>query len=147
MLKNGNEVGEKIGDPVSLTDPPKASAAAPTPEPQRNVLSSSSNVLPPSRTQKTNMNESIIDGRVTIPISGLTPYQNKWVIKARVTAKPPIRHWSNAKGEGKLFSFDLVDESGEIRVTAFRDLVDKYYDMLEVILIRFVWHFISNGRY
>lgn len=56
------------------------------------------------------------------------------MIKARVTAKPPIRHWSNAKGEGKLFSMDLMDESGQIRVTAFRDQVDKFYDMIEVNL-------------
>lgn len=58
------------------------------------------------------MNDTVFDSRATIPISGLSPYQNKWVIKARVTAKPPIRTWSNAKGEGKLFSMDLMDESG-----------------------------------
>lgn len=54
------------------------------------------------------------------------------MIKARVMSKGPIRTWSNAKGEGKLFSMDLCDESGEIRATAFRDAVDKYYDMLQV---------------
>ena len=68
----------------------------------------------------------------THPISGLTPYQNKWIIKARVTSKSPIRSWSNPRGEGKLFSMDLVDESGEIRATAFREQCDKYYEMIEV---------------
>lgn len=68
----------------------------------------------------------------TLPIASLTPYQNKWVIKARVTGKSPIRSWSNAKGEGTLFSFDLVDESSEIRVTAFREQCTKFYDMIEV---------------
>lgn len=46
--------------------------------------------------------------------------------------KSNIRQWSNAKGEGKLFSMDLMDESGEIRATAFREVVDKYYDMIKV---------------
>ncbi|XP_034238791.1 replication protein A 70 kDa DNA-binding subunit [Thrips palmi] len=66
------------------------------------------------------------------PIASLTPYQNKWVIKARVTSKGPKRSWSNAKGEGSLFSFDLVDDSGEIRVTAFREQCTKFHDMIEV---------------
>ncbi|KAJ1528713.1 hypothetical protein ONE63_007106 [Megalurothrips usitatus] len=68
----------------------------------------------------------------THPIASLTPYQNKWVIKARVTGKTNIRHWSNSKGEGSLFSFDLVDESGEIRATAFRDQCEKFHPMIEV---------------
>lgn len=144
ILKDGAQVGEKIGDPISLADVNKAktapvaataAAASATSAQPRNVLNTNSNAnaLPPQRSQSQSMNDSVaFDGRATIPISGLSPYQNKWVIKARVTAKPPIRHWSNAKGEGKLFSMDLMDESGQIRVTAFRDLVDKYYDMIEV---------------
>lgn len=56
----------------------------------------------------------------------------RWVIKARVANKSGIRTWSNSRGEGKLFSMDLVDMSGEIRATVFRDLVDKYYSMIEV---------------
>lgn len=143
ILKDGAQVGEKIGDPISLADVNKAktapvaatAAASATSAQPRNILNTNSNAnaLPPPRSQSQSMNDSVaFDGRATIPISGLSPYQNKWVIKARVTAKPPIRHWSNAKGEGKLFSMDLMDESGQIRVTAFRDLVDKYYDMIEV---------------
>lgn len=135
VLKTGTEVGERIGDPISLSDINKQKSVA-APETPRSVLNpnANANALPPPRTQKSNvtMNETVFDSRATMPISGLSPYQNKWVIKARVTAKAPIRHWSNAKGEGKLFSMDLMDESGQIRVTAFRDLVDKFYDMIEV---------------
>lgn len=138
-MKSGDEIGHRIGDPVSLADANKQKTS-PSAEPSRSVLNTNSttNSLPPPRTQKPtqSMNESF-DHRATIPISGLSPYQNKWVIKARVTAKPPIRHWSNAKGEGKLFSMDLMDESGQIRVTAFRDQVDKFYDMIEVIELHF----------
>lgn len=61
----------------------------------------------------------------------------RWVIRVRVTSKSPIRTWSNSRGEGKLFSMDLIDESGEIRCTAFRDSCDKFYDMIEVCIIQF----------
>jgi len=70
----------------------------------------------------------------TLPIACLTPYTNKWAIKARVTSKKNVRTWSNARGEGKLFSFDVLDSSGEIRITAFKEQCDKFYDLIEVNL-------------
>ena len=35
----------------------------------------------------------------------------RWTIKARVTQKSDIKHWSNSKGEGKLFSVTFMDET------------------------------------
>ena len=67
-----------------------------------------------------------------VPIEGLNPYQGRWNIKARVTSKSSIRTYTNARGEGKLFSVDFADQSGGIRATAFNDSVDKFYEMLEV---------------
>jgi replication factor A1 len=55
-------------------------------------------------------------------------------VKARVTNKSPIKTWSNSKGEGKLFSMDLLDETGEIRMTGFNLQVDMLYDLLKVRL-------------
>lgn len=68
-----------------------------------------------------------------IPIAALNPYQGRWAIKARVTAKGDLRRYNNARGDGKVFSFDLLDsDGGEIRVTCFNAVVDRFYNIIEV---------------
>ncbi|KAI4327970.1 hypothetical protein L6164_020372 [Bauhinia variegata] len=68
-----------------------------------------------------------------IPIGALNPYQNMWTIKVRVTAKGELRHYNNPRGEGKVFSFDLLDsEGGEIRATCFNAVADQFYHQIEV---------------
>lgn len=74
---------------------------------------------------------SVHAGMPIYPIEGLSPYQNRWTIKARVTSKSDIRHWSNQRGEGKLFSVNLLDDSGEIKATGFNDAVDRFYHLLQ----------------
>ena len=44
--------------------------------------------------------------------------------------KKPIRTFSN--GEGRLFSCDLIDESGEIRATGFGNDCDRFEPILIV---------------
>ena len=47
-------------------------------------------------------------------------------------AKSDIKRWSNAKGEGTLFSIDLLDEQGgEIRCTFFKEACERFHPMLE----------------
>ena len=65
------------------------------------------------------------------PIEALSPYSHKWTIKARCTSKSDIKTWHNRNGEGKLFSVNLLDDSGEIRATGFNDQCDLLYELLQ----------------
>ncbi|KAF7719189.1 Replication factor A DNA-binding subunit [Penicillium ucsense] len=65
------------------------------------------------------------------PIEAISPYSNKWTIKARCTSKSSIKTWHNKNGEGKLFSVNLLDDSGEIRATGFNDQCDMLYDLFQ----------------
>ena len=63
---------------------------------------------------------------------------DRWTIRARVGFKSNVRTWSNSRGEGKLFNMNLIDESGEIRCTLFKEQVDKYYDLVQVNKVRII---------
>ncbi len=39
-----------------------------------------------------------------VPISSLNAYQNRWTIRARVTARSDMRRFQNSRGEGKFFT-------------------------------------------
>ncbi|KAI3398201.1 hypothetical protein diail_9678 [Diaporthe ilicicola] len=74
---------------------------------------------------------SQLGNNVIYPIEALSPYANKWTIKARVSAKSDIKTWHKASGEGKLFSVNLLDESGEIKATGFNEQCDQFFDLLQ----------------
>ncbi|CAF1562798.1 unnamed protein product [Rotaria magnacalcarata] len=151
---------ERIGDPVALpltdiinnvggnanrfeaTDNfQPATTLAP---PATNVIRQDSNVLPTidGRNNAKNSNShnnslpakgsNVIDKDRIMSIDTLNPYINKWTIKVRVSSKGAIRTYQNARGPGKLFSCDLVDQSGEIRAAAFNADCEKIHAMLEV---------------
>lgn len=126
VLNPSDQVKTKIGDPVNYTECSKIDAAPAAQKKDTKPTYANNN------NNNNNTMDITINSGLTHPIASLSPYQNKWVIKARVMSKSPLRTWSNAKGEGKLFSIDLMDETGEIRATAFREQCDKFYDMIEV---------------
>ncbi|XP_065081416.1 replication protein A 70 kDa DNA-binding subunit [Ochlerotatus camptorhynchus] len=149
VIKPGASIGEKIGNPQPLTETgaggsagSASTSAAPTRSESAGSVSNGSNYQnrpaggmgsAPSGGGSMSLQDTL-----THPINSLSPYQNKWVIRARVMSKSAIRTWSNAKGEGKLFSMDIMDESGEIRVTAFKDQCDKFYDMIEADKVYYI---------
>jgi len=66
-------------------------------------------------------------------ISQLNMFQNRWMIKARVVSKSEVKTWSNARGEGSLFSIELLDSSGmDVKATLFKEAVEKFYDVIDV---------------
>ena len=75
-------------------------------------------------------------------IKDLNPLLDKYTIMARVVKKNNKKNWSNSRGEGCVFDFEVKDASGAIKVTAFNDEVEKYFDMIQQDNI----YYLSNGR-
>jgi replication factor A1 len=84
----------------------------------------------------------LTSGERYIAIQTLTPYMNKWTIKGRVTQKGDMKTWNNARGSGNLFSFTIVDESCDLKVTAFKEDADKFFPVIE----KGKCYTISNGQ-
>lgn len=66
------------------------------------------------------------------PISSLNPFTNNYTIKGRCLSKSDIKTFKNQKGDGKLFSAVLADETGTIKIAAFSEVVDMFYSMVEI---------------
>ncbi len=122
---------EKIGDPDKYKDgdaafskaPSTAAPKAPLQASNGNTYSSSSSSAAASRPP---VSRSPDIG--CVPVMQINPYANRWKIKGRVTNIASIRTWSNSKGDGKLFSFSIMDKNGDdIRGTFFNEGVDRFH--------------------
>ncbi|KAL7423241.1 Replication factor A protein 1 [Cryptotrichosporon argae] len=123
--------GEKIGNPVNVETATSVPAPAPAAPASVTARPAASNAARPNRAPARSGSGFKSDMGPIFPIEGLSPYQNKWTIKARVVNRSDIKHWSNQRGEGKLFSVTLMDETGEIRATGFNEAVDNFYELLQ----------------
>lgn len=133
---------DKINDPKPLSEAPSSkpdsTAAPPVTAITATVTTTANRPAVPQQQQQQQqpMSSSQLSARTSransiYPIEALSPYQNNWTIKARVTSKSEVIHWSNQRGEGKLFNVTLMDESGEIRATGFNDAVEMLYDKFQ----------------
>lgn len=123
---------QKIGNPAPLT--------APTPPSKTEVVASTPVTTAPvsSPAVQTQNRQTAARGNPVYPITGLTPYQNNWRIKARVIQKSDIRTYSNQRGEGRFFSVTFMDDSSEIKGTAWNAMVDELYEKLQENRVYFV---------
>jgi hypothetical protein len=91
-----------------------------------------------TRTLCTVENEVRLNHRAVINLTDITnikdlnPYNTNATIKARVASKSAMRAYTNAKGEGKFFSIELVDSTGEIKCTMFNEMADQYDNVFQV---------------
>jgi len=117
---------QKIGNPAPIVPPPQQSKAD---DPVATTSVTTAPVSSPAvQTQK---RQAEARGNPIYPITGLTPYQNNWRIKARVVQKSDIRTYSNQRGEGRFFSVVLMDDSAEIKGTVWNAMVDELYDKFQ----------------
>ena len=127
---------EKLGEPIALTvkeeedtKPANTTIAGNGfygNKPQQASVQQEPQALPSRTGPSSSSSHANIDR-----IEGLSPYAGKWTIKARVTNKSDIRTWHKQNSEGKLFSVNLLDESGEIKATGFNDQCDMLYDTFQ----------------
>jgi len=146
----GQDINMKIGNPVQMGADGKSS----TPKENENPNPNTGAVKRPSSTPITDVSSpksKVVykpparpsigsSGIVATPIASITPYQNRWTIKARVTSKGQMKTWNKPSGSGKLFALDLMDDSGEIRVTAFNQKADEFFEEATVGKV----YYISN---
>lgn len=126
------QVDDKIGDPTHVANSMSLDLPPTTSEQdthcvtmaQHSSLDTSSHSTPSAPIPDKN------DRGFILPIEGISPYQSKWVIKARVTQKSDIRGWSNFRGEGKLFSITLMDDSGLIKAIAFNLAAEELHSRI-----------------
>ncbi|TFK76351.1 replication factor-A protein 1 [Pluteus cervinus] len=125
---------EKIGDPQSI-DPPANNAnnneGSAANQPRQEAPQASSSKPAPKTAPKPTPARAQPARPNIYPIEGLSPYQHNWTILVRITQKSDMKNWSNARGEGKLFNVTMMDESGEIRGTAFNQVAESLYAKLE----------------
>jgi replication factor A1 len=131
---------EKIGAPVGL-DPAGGAQDAPQAQPGTVSANGFYGNRPGVKQEQTTQQalpsrpQNGLDGsnQNLYPIEGLSPYAHRWTIRARVTHKAPMKTWHNQQGEGRLFSFNLLDESGEIRATVFHSIGEQFESLYEML--------------
>lgn len=127
---------EKIGEPKALDQPKQEHGT--DHKPQTENIASKNFYGQQNGTQQQQQQQRSLPtrtggsahGNIT-PIEAVSPYSHKWTIKARCTHKGPIKTWHKNTGEGKLFSCNFLDETGEIRATGFNDSVDQWYETIQ----------------
>ena len=67
------------------------------------------------------------------PIKYLLAYMQKWTLKVRVLSKTDLFTFTNARGDGHVFSFDVNDIAGsEIHITCFNIQATQFQSSIDI---------------
>ncbi|KAL6865938.1 Replication factor A protein 1 [Amphichorda felina] len=124
-------VHDKIGEPTSMDAAPQQQPAADATIAGNDFYGVKKEEPKPQQAPASRSAPAMHAGSTIHPIEGLSPFTHKWTIKARVTLKSDIKTWHKQNSDGKLFSVNLLDESGEIKATGFNAQCDDFYDLLQ----------------
>lgn len=129
------DILEELGECEKIGEPKTLEVKAEDAQPQSTTISSNGfygNKLEPKPKQQSLPSRVNNSAHGSIyPIEALSPYAHKWTIKARCTGKSEIKTWHNKNGEGKLFTVNLLDESGEIRATCWKEQCDAFHEVFQ----------------
>lgn len=121
------DCNRKIGSPVKFGDADSSYFESPKSNHDPTNLSKRMEVQRVNDRPKDNYEKVSIT-----PIITINPFLNRWTIQGTLTSKGEIRYFTNQKGDGKLFNAEITDHSGSIRIVGFGDMVDIFYNLLEV---------------
>ncbi|DBB18305.1 TPA: hypothetical protein ACH3X3_003260 [Trebouxia sp. C0006] len=116
-------------------------AASRTPQPSPSEQPTPAPAGPPMDSPGLSMGSA---KKAVLPIAALNPYNMNWTVKARLMKKGPKRSFSKGGTQStSVFSIELVDEQGtQIEASVWRDLADRYYDLLEESKV----YYVSKGK-
>ncbi|OQS54542.1 RPA1 [Ecytonucleospora hepatopenaei] len=64
-------------------------------------------------------------------IKDLNPFISAWTITGRVVSKSDIKTYKTPKGDNKLFSFEFLDKTAQIKIVCFGNAVDLFFPVVQ----------------
>jgi replication factor A1 len=127
LLMKGHEVGHRIGNPTPMSQSHQPTSAS------ENVPQNA--IKRPAAAPAAANGASAAKRPVSVPvvpIEAVNQFQRGLSVKGRVTSKTGMKEWTNERGSGCLFSFDIQDDTSEIRVTAFKEQAKKLFEQVQI---------------